>query len=147
MLRGSCLCGGIRYRITGALTGALNCHCSMCRKAQGSAFRSRARVNAADFAFEQGEQLLTYFESSPGNHRGFCRVCGSPILSRFDQNPAVYGLPLGALDDDPGIKPMLHVYTGSKAPWHDITDSLPQFPELPDDVVALIGVNLPDPRS
>lgn len=49
MIHGSCLCGGIKYRITGPLTGARNCHCSMCRKAQGAAFRSRASVKAADF--------------------------------------------------------------------------------------------------
>ena len=56
----------------------------MCRKAQGAAFRSRARVRAADFHWVAGEELLTFYESSPGNHRGFCRICGSPILTRFD---------------------------------------------------------------
>jgi hypothetical protein len=44
MLRRSCLCGGIKYQINGRLSGAMNCHCSMCRKAQGSAFRSRAAI-------------------------------------------------------------------------------------------------------
>ena len=63
--------------------------------------------------------------------RGFCRVCGSPLLSRFDFDPTVYGLPLGALDDDPGRKPKLHVFVAHKAPWYDITDELPQFAELP----------------
>jgi hypothetical protein len=131
MLRGSCLCGGVRYEIAGPLSAALNCHCSMCRKAHGAAFRSRARVNAADFRWVRGEELVTYFESSPGNHRGFCRVCGSPMLSRFDHKPLVYGLPLGALDDDPNIRPALHIFVGSKAPWHEITDDLPQYQELP----------------
>ncbi len=132
MLRGSCLCGGVRYRIAGPLLDALNCHCSMCRKAQGAAFRSRARVRAADFTWLEGEHLVTFYESSPGNHRGFCRVCGSPILSKFDAYPAYYGLPLGALDDDPGIRPSRHVYVASKAPWFTITDDLPQLPEGPE---------------
>ena len=88
MLSGSCLCGGVRYEIAGTLSGTLNCHCTMCRKAHGAAFRSRARVNAADFRWVQGEELVTYYESSPGTHRGFCRVCGSPLLSRFDDHPA-----------------------------------------------------------
>jgi hypothetical protein len=131
MLRGSCLCGGVQYEITGALSGALNCHCSMCRKAHGAAFRSRAQVRAVEFRWLKGEELVTYFESSPGNHRGFCRVCGSPLLSRFDQNPSFYGLPLGALDDDPQVRPTLHVFVGNKAPWYEITDNLPQFQELP----------------
>lgn len=132
MLRGSCLCGGVRYEITGPLKGALNCHCSMCRKAHGAAFRSRAGVKPADFRWVQGEELVTYYESSPGNHRGFCRVCGSPLLSRFDFDPSWYGLPLGALDDDPGIKPLLHVFVAFKAPWFEIGDELPRFQELPD---------------
>jgi hypothetical protein len=131
MLRGSCLCGEVRYEISGKLTGALNCHCSMCRKAHGAAFRSRARVHAADFKWVKGEALITWFESSPGNHRGFCSQCGSPLLSRFDQSKSVYGLPLGALDDDPGVKPAVHIYVASKAPWYDIMDTLPQFAELP----------------
>jgi hypothetical protein len=131
MLRGSCLCGGVRYEITGPLSGALNCHCSMCRKAHGAAFRSRARVRAADFRWVQGEDLVSYYESSPGNRRGFCRVCGSPLLSRFDRDPSFYGLPLGALDDDPGVTPKLHVFVAHKAPWFEITDALPQFSEFP----------------
>jgi hypothetical protein len=128
MLRGSCLCGGVKYQIDGQLSGAMNCHCSMCRKAQGSAFRSRANVRSADLKFVQGEELLTFYESSPGNHRGFCRVCGSPILSKFDDHLKYYGLPLGPLDDDPGIEPKLHVHVASKAPWFTITDDLPQLP-------------------
>jgi hypothetical protein len=131
MLRGSCLCGGVGYEISGPLSGVLNCHCSMCRKAHGAAFRTRASVKAADFRWVRGEEMVTYYESSPGNHRGFCRVCGSPLLSRFDFEPAVYGLPLGALDDDPGKKPKSHVFVAHKAPWYDIIDELPQFAGLP----------------
>ncbi len=116
MIRGSCLCGGVRYRINGPLFEARNCHCSICRKAHGAAFRSRASVKAADFEWVQGEDLVTFYESSPGNRRGFCRVCGSPIVSKFEAQPDYYGLPLGALDDDPGIRPKLHVHVASKAP-------------------------------
>jgi len=100
----------------------------MCRKAHGAAFRSRATVRAADFKFIQGEDALTFYESSPGNRRGFCRVCGSPILSKFDARPDYFGLPLGALDDDPGIRPKRHMHVASKAPWFTITDDLPQIP-------------------
>jgi len=130
MIRGSCLCGGVKYRINGALTRALNCHCSMCRKAQGAAFRSRARANAAEFEWVQGEDLVTFYESSAGNFRGFCRVCGSPIVSKFSDSPYC-GVPLGTLDDDPCVRPELHVHVESKAPWFTITDDLPQVPAGP----------------
>jgi hypothetical protein len=131
MVRGSCLCGGVRYEISGKLFDALNCHCTMCRKAQGAAFRSRARVRSDDLRWISGEHLLTFFESSPGNQRGFCRVCGSPILTKFVTDRSVVSLPLGALDDDPGIRPLMHVYVASKATWFAISDDLPQFAELP----------------
>ena len=128
MISGSCLCGSVKYRINGRLFDALNCHCSMCRKAHGAAFRSRATLKAADFEWVQGEGCVTFYESSPGNHRGFCRVCGSPIVSKFDAHPNYLGLPLGALDDDPGIRPKVHMHVASKAPWFAITDDLPQIP-------------------
>jgi hypothetical protein len=143
MLRGSCLCGGIRYEISGKLYDARNCHCSMCRKAQGAAFRSRASVRSADFRLISGEHLLTFYTSSPGNHRGFCRVCGSPIVSRFDAYPSVLGLPLGALDDDPGVRPQMHVHVASKAPWFTISDDLPQFAEGPPASTRACGHDLP----
>ena len=128
MISGSCLCGSVKYRINGRLFDALNCHCSMCRKAHGAAFRSRATLKAADFEWVQGEGCVTFYKSSPGNHRGFCRVCGSPIVSKFDAHPNYLGLPLGALDDDPGIRPKVHMHFASKAPWFTITDDLPQIP-------------------
>jgi hypothetical protein len=124
------MCGGVKYQVTGPLTDLRNCHCSICRKAHGAAFRSRARVNASDFRFVQGEDLLTFYASSPGLRRGFCRVCGSPILSKYDADSSFYGLAMGALDDDPGVRPEVHIFVASKAPWFTITDDLPQFPEM-----------------
>jgi hypothetical protein len=125
MIHGSCLCGGVRYRINGALSQARHCHCSMCRKGQGSAFRSRASAQISEFEWLQGESLVTFYESSAGNYRSFCRVCGSPIVTRFG-DASYYGVALGVLDDDPGVRPELHVHVASKAPWFTITDDLPQ---------------------
>jgi hypothetical protein len=140
-LRGSCLCGGIKFEITGPLVRPLNCHCTFCRKQHGAAFRSRARVRRGDFRWVQGEELVTYYEATPGYRRGFCRVCGSPILnyaephSPLAQNhPASldeFGIALAVLDDDPGVHPESHIFVRSKAPWYEITDNLPQYPGYP----------------
>jgi hypothetical protein len=140
-VRGSCLCGGVKYEITGPLMRPLNCHCSLCRKQQGSAFRSRARVRRIDFKWVAGEELVAYYEATPGYRRGFCRVCGSPIINRAEphsrlaeshpQTLAEFGIALGTLDDDPGVRPESHIFVASKAPWFEITDNLPQFTELP----------------
>jgi hypothetical protein len=131
MLKGSCLCGSVRYEINGPLDGARNFHCSLCRKAHGAAFRSRASVRSQDFRWGAGENLITWYDTSPVTHRGFCSRCGSPLLSRFDAKPEVYGLPLGCLDKDPGVKPAMHIFVGSKAAWFEITDSLPRHEEAP----------------
>jgi hypothetical protein len=140
-IRGSCLCGGVKFTINGPLLRPLNCHCSFCRKQHGAAFRTRARVSRAHFIWDQGEALVAYYEATPGYRRGFCRVCGSPVLNRAEPHSPLavahpptlgeFGIALGTLDDDPGIRPESHIFVGSKAPWFEITDDLPQYPEYP----------------
>ena len=132
-INGSCLCGQIQYEIHGPLEGILNCHCSMCRKAHGAAFRTRAAVRTADFEWKAGKDLLSRFQSSPGEYRTFCSRCGSNLVTIFDKTPDWLGFALGTLDDDPGVKPEMHVFVGSKAPWHEISDGLPQWKEAPGD--------------
>jgi len=130
-IHGSCLCGGVRFLITGPLLSPLNCHCSMCRKAHAAAFRTRAGVARADFQYLAGEELVRRYESSPGTWRCFCATCGSRLQSEFADPAQPLGVPLGLLDDDPGIQPRLHIMVAHKAPWHEITDTLPQFDEMP----------------
>ena len=128
-VQGSCLCGGIKYRIDGAFGRVVNCHCSMCRKATGAAFRTRAAVPAAAFRWLAGEDLVSRYESSPGETRTFCRVCGATLATFFRDHPGEIGLALGTLDDDPRVRASAHVFVASKAPWFEITDELPQFSE------------------
>jgi len=127
MIKGSCLCGGIQYEIDADLGPVTNCHCGQCRKASGAAFASNASVPTAAFRFVSGAELLKEWESSPGKQRCFCGRCGSPILKRNDDHPETVRLRLGTLDNDPHIKPSRNIYIGSKAPWFEITDSLPRF--------------------
>ena len=129
-LKGSCLCRNIKYEVDRDGFGrVVNCHCSMCRKATGAAFRTRASVRASAFRWLGGEDLVSKYESSPGEFRTFCRLCGSTLATLFENNAGEIGLPLGTLDDDPGAQPSANVYVDSKAPWFAITDGLPQFSE------------------
>ena len=137
-LQGSCLCGGVRFEIDGPLMRSSHCHCRQCQKAHGAPFRTRARVTAADFRFLVGEELVSFYESTPGTHRGFCKVCGAPVLVKFDEHSrsaqtdpgaaALYGVALATLDDDPGVRPDAHAFMVDKAPWFTVTDDLPQYP-------------------
>ena len=125
-LEGGCLCGGVRYRITGRLGPIGHCHCRTCQKVQGTAFATTARVAWSDFAWRSGESLLRAHESSPGKRRTFCERCGSPLLAAWDGQDALI-LRLGSLDGDPGARPRLHIWTSHRAPWYPIGDALPRF--------------------
>ena len=131
MLKGSCLCGDITYEIVGPVGKSLYCHCSMCRKWHGSAFRTRLAVPKSSFRIIRGKELLVEYRSSADTIRRFCRVCGSSMMNSWDPEPNNYGLAMGTLVDDPGVRPSCHVFVGSKAPWYEITDSLPQYQEFP----------------
>jgi hypothetical protein len=124
MIRGSCACGGIKFEVDEVLA-LTTCHCSICRKLSGSAFAAYAHVSKRKFRFISGEDLITHYESTPGSTRGFCRVCGSAAPGQAPYLPTV-SVAAGLLDDDPGVRPMLHVFVSSKAPWWEITDNLPQ---------------------
>jgi len=102
----------------------------MCRKANGAPFESGAAVPSANFKLVKGGDLVQVYESSPGVRRAFCRICGSRAPSETADGK-LYFIPAGLLDDDPGVKPALHMFVGSKAPWWEITDDLPQFEEWP----------------
>lgn len=127
--RGSCLCKRVTYEIAGELTDVVNCHCSMCRKLHAAAFRTRATVATRNWKTLTGETYIKFYESSPGEWKGFCSECGSSLFTKFDAYPEVLGFPLGTLDTDPQVKATRHIFVGSKAPWFDITDDLPQHQE------------------
>ena len=124
-VRGKCLCGGIQFEATKVPVIVL-CHCSMCRKANGAPFDAGAVIPLNDFRLTQGAELVRTYQSSPNNRRAFCRVCGSRAPSQTPDGEFYY-VPAGLFDDDPGVKPALHMFVASKAPWWDIADDLPQF--------------------
>ena len=130
MIHGSCLCGQVRFELAGTPQFINHCHCSMCRKVHGAAFGSFLHANASGFRWLAGLSQVQNYQSSPGNVRAFCKVCGSnvPVLEEEDTHVII---PAGSLDDDPIVRPVVHIHTGSKAPWFEITDALPQFAEYP----------------
>jgi hypothetical protein len=129
VLHGGCLCGGVRFQVDGPVGPLGYCHCSQCRKASGSAFAANADVARSDFKVVSGRDLIREFESSPQTFRAFCSRCGGPVYKRRDTAPEVVRIRLGTLDDDPRLAARAHIYVADKAPWFEITDALPQFPQ------------------
>jgi hypothetical protein len=125
ILAGECFCGAVRYAVTDAFGYALNCHCSNCRRTTGSAFKPFAGIERDKFSVtEGGDGLMIYGEAT--GHDAHCRRCGS-LLYSVVRNGAFVHVAMGTLVDDPSIRPTAHIFVGSKAPWHDITDGLPQY--------------------
>jgi hypothetical protein len=123
----SCLCGGIAFRLHGALPPVQVCHCGQCRKAQGTVFATNVPVLAADVQWLQGLDLLTRYESSPGKVRAFCSRCGSPVYSQRTAQPEVLRLRLGLINEPIDTHVAAHGHVASKANWWSITDEAPQF--------------------
>jgi hypothetical protein len=130
MLTGHCLCGDVRFEISGGLGPIIYCHCSRCRRASGSAFATNASVRMDEFRVVAGQDQVTEYESRPGSFRGFCSRCGSPVYVRHAER-GVTRVRLGTIDGDPGARPVAHIWTGSKAAWDDSVVGLEQFEEAP----------------
>jgi hypothetical protein len=127
MYQGSCLCGQIRFEINSAIRNIVYCHCSQCRKAQGSAFATNGIVATTDFKLSSGKDQLTGYESSPGQTKYFCQVCGSPIFSHSTASPDQVRIRLGTIDSAINERPLAHIFATSKADWEDICGDLPQY--------------------
>ena len=129
MIEGSCLCGAVRYAVRDEFRYALNCHCGQCRRATGAAFKPFAGIERQKLKLTRGrDSLLIYGDERA--HDARCGQCGSLLYSVVRDGEFVH-VTLGTLIDVPAIRPTAHIFVGSKAAWHDITDNLPQHDEFP----------------
>ncbi|AJY46385.1 GFA family protein [Martelella endophytica] len=124
MLTGRCLCGEARYRVEDAFAYAANCHCRNCQRATGSAFKPFAGIESEKFAIEADAPLFFYGDAT--THDAHCSRCGSLLYSRVREGAYIH-VTMGTLDEPPSITPSEHIFVTSKAPWHQISDDLPQY--------------------
>ena len=126
-LAGSCQCGSVTYEVADAFVFAVNCHCSLCRRATGAAFKPLAGIERDKLRVTNGADKIQIFDAGSW-HDERCKVCGS-FLFAVVRDGAFAHVAMGTLVDAPSIRPSAHVFVGSKAPWFDITDDLPQYDE------------------
>lgn len=127
MIHGSCLCKKVKFEISRKPNSLSHCHCSRCRKSTGhqAAFLIG---NIRDFSMTEGVDCLTHYKPEvPWTlTRSFCKHCGSAI-GGAEPDAGIYVVPVSALDDDPGVKPIVHIHVDSKPDWYDIHDDIRQF--------------------
>ena len=133
MLSGRCECGGVRYEVDGEIQDFSHCHCSQCRRLHGAAYATFAGVARDAFRYVSGNTDIRVYASSDSNDRVFCAACGSNILVDPKDEPEALYLSMSSLDNDPLRPQGYHAYVGSKAPWHEITDDLPQYDTNPPE--------------
>ena len=126
-LIGKCECGRVRYRVADEFLYAANCHCSRCRAATGSAFKPFAGIEREKLELTDGaDALLVHGDDQLNDTR--CATCGGLLFSVVRDGAYVH-VAMGSLVDPPAIRPSEHIFVGSKAPWYEITDDLPQNEE------------------
>jgi hypothetical protein len=126
-LAGRCECGAVRYTVADDFRYASNCHCSNCRASTGSAFKPFAGIERERLVVTEGGDRLLVWGDDHANHTR-CGVCGSLLWSVVRDGEWVH-VALGSVADPPTLRPTKHIFVGSKAPWFEITDDLPQFEE------------------
>jgi hypothetical protein len=127
VLAGKCRCGAVRYEVRDEFLYAANCHCSECRAATGTAFKSFAGIERHKLKITEGlDDVAVFGEDNLNDTR--CAACGSFLFSVVRDGEYVH-VAMGSLVDAPTIRPTEHIFVGSKAPWFEITDDLPQNDE------------------
>jgi hypothetical protein len=131
-IRGSCLCGEIRFIATGDPLVARYCHCLRCRRGRGALHASNLVLPLAALRITHGAESIREYKVPEARFftQSFCARCGS-LAPRLDVDRGIAIIAMGSLDDDPGLRPREHIWVDSKASWHVIADALPQYPEGP----------------
>jgi len=95
----------------------------------GSAFLPVGRIERDKLTVTKGAESLLVDGDPDSTHEVRCSTCFS--LLYWSSRDGYYGVPYGTLSDEPTLKPMHHQFVGSKAPWYEILDDLPQHDEYP----------------
>ncbi|MCB1671823.1 MAG: GFA family protein [Gammaproteobacteria bacterium] len=128
---GSCLCGGIKYRIKGDFENFFLCHCKYCQKDTGSAHAANLFSESATLQWLEGYDKVTVFNLPATRHiKSFCSVCGSAIPSQ-QLNGSLLVVPAGSLDSEVSVKATAHLFESSRASWDHDLDRLPGYEGLP----------------
>ena len=131
-MTGGCLCGRVRYTVTGEPASSYLCHCRDCQRFTGSAFLTGMAFPAVSVSI-QG-QLTTYRNTSEAGRevrRSFCPNCGSSVSAEADVMPGLTIVAVGTLDDPAGFKPTTDLYWSREQPWFHSGGERTHFHEMP----------------
>ena len=120
---GGCLCGAVRYEVSGPLRAVVACHCSQCRRTSGH-FGAFTATRPEDLVLIESDGLRWY-RSSETARRGFCGVCGSNLFWE-PVSGGLVSICAGTLDLPTGLASAAHVFVEDSGDYYTIGDGLPQ---------------------
>ena len=121
-LRGSCLCGGVKFELTEAPETLRYCHCDSCKKLSGGAATVNGRVPSSSIRILEGEELLQTFQPAEGSSKTFCLACGSNLFGGGWPSSEIASVRATALDDAIDARPSAHIFVRSVAAWETLPD-------------------------
>jgi len=119
-INGGCLCGSVRFAVTGQPLNVAWCHCESCRRHSGAPVSVFLVVRRGDFSVGKGE--IAKFNSSPGRWRGFCARCGSTLTCEGEANSPEVHLHIGSIDEAARFAPTRHIFQEERLSWLHLTD-------------------------
>jgi hypothetical protein len=131
-LTGGCLCGAVRYRISGDLLFSGKCYCEDCRKTSGTGHNSVVAV--PESAVSITGKLTEYTKAGGSGQpitRRFCPTCGSRIAGVAAVMPGVMMITASTLDDPEQFASQMSVFTSRAPSWDRPPADTPAFPEMP----------------
>ena len=130
--KGGCLCGAVRYEITGDPMMSGHCHCIDCRKASGAAHATFAAY--PESAVKMTGKTKTYrtkADSGMMSSRSFCPECGSWVSGAPESVPGVVAITIATFDDPEAVKPQMRFYDKRRLSWDAVDPALTAFPAMP----------------
>jgi hypothetical protein len=126
---GGCMCGAVRYEVSGEPIWVGHCHCVSCRRHTGAPVVTFVCFKKEHVAFTKGERRI--YNSSPGVGRAFCGQCGTPLTwegqSEVPERGMIVEFHISTLDDPDAFIPTNHLFYPEKIAWFDVADDLPRY--------------------
>jgi hypothetical protein len=128
-IQGGCLCGEVRYEVSGTPRDITHCHCEDCRRSSGAAFVTWASFRRDAFRFTAGKPREVIWA---GRFREFCRDCGTPLTFLSAPDADEIDVTVCTFDSPALVEPADHTWTADRLPWIRLNDGLPEYREARD---------------
>lgn len=127
--QGGCICGRVRYEVTGAPVLTYKCHCLACQRRSGGGGVAAAWFRRDGFRLLQGEPhfIESIADSGRTIARGRCPDCGAALMARL--MAPVMAIAVPSLDDSSWYQPECEIWVSKARHWDALLPQTRKFDE------------------